>query len=188
MRRHPAAVIGICAFVAAASPRPARAEPIPLNGQWITLDQVGVAPFFFSGGPWTWISPNPVRFDVTDLFVVTDAYRVFDHDALIATVSGRADWTAIGGACTEPHRPECHWTADPDAAWADPLFNKASLLFGGGSHAISVEDIHIPPASRDGRPFVDGTVAFRASEVAATPEPSALLPRSHFRRKARKPP
>src|SRR4051812_28896259 len=109
--RHVAAVVGIWALVTAASPRSARADPVPLNGQWITLDQAGATPFFFNRGPWTWTSPNSVRFDITDLFVVTDAYRVFDHGALIATVSGRPDWTAIKGACTEPLSPACHWTS-----------------------------------------------------------------------------
>jgi hypothetical protein len=172
--RHVAATVGIFTFLMTVSPGSVQAEPIPLDGRWTILDQFAAAPFFFSGGPWTWTSPNPVRFDITDVFVVSDAYRVFDHGALKAIVSGQPDWTAIGGACGAPHSRECHWTGDPDVAWADTLFNKASLLFGSGSHAITLEDIHVPPVARGANPFVDGTVAFRASE-SPVPEPTSLL-------------
>jgi hypothetical protein len=171
--RHVAAIVGIFTFLTAASPRPARAEPIPLDGRWITLNEFGTAPFFFRG-PWTWTSSDPVRFDITDVFVVTDAYRVFDDSVLKATISGQPDWTSIGGACTDPFSPQCHWTSDPNVAWADALFNKASLFFGAGSHAIAVEDIHIPSTSGGG-PFADGTVTFRAMVVPAVPEPTSLF-------------
>jgi PEP-CTERM motif len=158
------------AFLTTATARPAQADPVSLDGRWITLDEFGRAPFFFSGGPWTWTSSDAVRFDITDFYVVGDAYRLYDSGALAATVSGHADWTSIGGACDQPISRECHWTSDPNAAWADAFFNKASLFLGAGSHAITIEDIHIPAG------FGDGTVAFRATVVPGpVPEPASLL-------------
>jgi hypothetical protein len=145
------------------------ATPMPLDGTWIVLDEFMDVGDFFSGGPWDWDSPQNVVFDITDLFVVTDVFEVYDFGALVLTTPSLADWDDIGSP--GPFDPP--WTGDPDVAWMTPEFSKGSILFGPGAHSITIRDISIPPVSAGGEdPFPDGTVAFRAHTV---PEPMALL-------------
>jgi len=43
------------------------------------------------------------------------------------------------------------------------------IYFASGSHSIDIEDIHIPPVSVGGQPFIDGTVAFKAERLREWP-------------------
>lgn len=143
----------------------ANATPMPLDGSWIVLDEYMSTGDFFSGGPWDWVSSHSVEFTITDYFVVTDKFEVYDNGVLAFTTPALADWDAlgIGGPLVSPP-----WTSDPDVALASGFFSSAVYVFGAGAHSITIRDIDIPTTAH-GEPFSDGTVAFRA-----VPEPSIL--------------
>ena len=148
-------------------------SPMPLDGTWIVLDE------FMSTGDWfggatattfTWNSPIfPVRFTITDYYVVTDVFEVYDFGVLVATTPALPDWYVLGlpGAFTSPP-----WTADPDTALADGRFSSAVIDFAAGAHSITIRDIHIPLQGPNDAPFDDGTVAFKAVMI---PAPGAIL-------------
>ena len=157
-------VIGL-ALAVLALPSLARAVPIPLDGTWITLDEFMDEGDFFTGS-WEWDSPVAVTFDITDYAVVTDVFEVYDNGVLSLTTPALLNWDALGVGPTD----DPPYTVDPDVAWARLEFSKGSILFGPGSHSITIRDIGIPPL--DDFDYPDGTVAFRASAV---PEPTGLL-------------
>jgi len=159
----------------------AEASSLPLDGTWIVLDEFMSAGDFFTGSnnltgapdfpaPWTFNSSLPVLFDITDLFVVTDQYNVYDSGNLVLTTPHDPPFDDPStGAGTPP------WTNDPDVAWASPVFSKGNILFAPGPHSITIQDIHIPPGCNPSdltAPCFDGTVAFRANIV---PEPTSLI-------------
>jgi len=118
---------------------------------------------------WTFTCPaGGCKFLITDLFVVTDQFEVYDFGGLIATTPAMPDWFGIGapGPFTSPP-----FTDNPDVALASGNFSAATLILGAGAHSISIRDIHIPLMGAGGDPFPDGTVAFR---VASVPEPATL--------------
>ena len=133
------------------------AGAMPLNGTWVILDEIMTAPAFFSG-PWTWDSVFTVKFTITDLFVVTDRFKVYDGGSFVIETPNIPDWDVLGLAGPKVSPP---YTGDPDVALADGRFSSAVLYFAAGSHSIEIEDIHIPPTGLNG-PFLDGTVAFKA--------------------------
>ncbi len=133
-----------------------------LDGTWVILDQTMTAPAFFTGGPWQWNAPYPVRFTITDLFVISDQFEVYDNGVLVATTPAMPDWDDLGYASPGVGGPFPPWTADPDVAFASGLFSSAVLYFNPGPHSITIRDIHIPPLTAGGAPFPDGTVAFKA--------------------------
>jgi hypothetical protein len=90
--------------------------------------------------------------------VATDRFKLYDNDVLVATFNGGTDWDVAGYASSFTSPP---YTTDPDTAWATPEFAKGTYDFGAGSHAFSIQDIHIPNQD-DGTVFPDGTVAFQA--------------------------
>jgi hypothetical protein len=169
-------------------PRAAGATPLVLDNSWRVLNDFSPlndsSPGWFTGTgtlsltesgatSYTWNSPASVKFDITDVLVVGDAFRVFDNGVFVATFSSRADLLSIP-ACKNPFSGACHWAGNPDLAWLDPLFNQGSLIFAPGAHGITIEAMAFP----DG--FTDGTVAFRAAlvpELAGTPvpEPTSLV-------------
>ena len=132
--------------------------PMPLDGTWVILDEIMTAPAFFTG-PWTWTSDYAVKFTISDLYVVTDQFNVYDNNVLVTTTPAKPDWDVLGLADPFTSPP---WTGDPNVALADGRFCSAVLYFAPGSHSITIEDIHIPPVSVGGAPFPDGTVAFKA--------------------------
>jgi PEP-CTERM motif len=144
-----------------------QANPIKLDGTWTVLDEFMSEGDFFSGGPWDWNSPQPVRFDATDIFVVSDRFEIYDAASLVFTSPDVPDWPAY----TNNSHFDPPWTDDPDVAWARAAFSKGSILFNPGAHSITIRSIHIPPMTVDGGPFPDSTVAFRATAV---PEPATL--------------
>ncbi len=131
---------------------------MPLDGSWTILDEVMDEGDFFSG-PYTWTSAFTVKFTITDLYVVSDQFEVWDNAALVTTTPAATDWDDIpvATAFTEPP-----FTTDADVALASGSFSSAVIDFGPGSHSITIKDIHIPPTTAGGDPFIDGTVAFKA--------------------------
>ena len=163
------------------STTPARATPIALDGSWtVLIDDMSEGDFFtgtgtgsttFAGATsFNWVSALPVLFRITDLFVVSDTFRVYDNGVALFDVANGSDWRAIPG-CSDDHDPSCHWTNVPGDAWLDPLFSKASHLFAPGSHSIVVQSLTIP-VHFTGVIHRNATAAIAAAEV---PEPASLL-------------
>ena len=141
---------------------------MPLDGTWIILDEIMPTGAYFTGS-WSWTSPNPVEFTITDWAVVTDVFEVYDGGSLVLTTPSLSDWDVLGlpGPMTSPP-----WTLNPDTALADGRFSSAVYVFAPGSHTITIRDIHIPSTTPGGNPFIDGTVAFSAVVI---PAPGAIL-------------
>jgi len=131
---------------------------MPLDGTWIILDEIMTTPALFSG-PWAWNSVFTVKFTITDLYVVTDRFKVYDWSILVIETPNLPDWDVLGFAGPMVSPP---WESDPATALADGRFSSAVICFASGSHSIDIEDIHIPPVSVGGPQFSDGTVAFKA--------------------------
>jgi hypothetical protein len=147
---------------------------LTLDGTWTVLDESMDEGDFFRGadssGLWDFNSSNAVLFTITDLFVVSDQFEVYDNGILIFTTPGVLDWPALGAVSPFDAPP---FTPDPDVAFASGVFSSFEFLFAPGAHSISIRDIHIPPLTADAvsDPFPDGTVAFKATAV---PEPGTL--------------
>jgi len=136
-----------------------------LEGIWVIIDEGGMtAPQFFTGF-WAWNSDLPVVFTITDLYVVTDRFKVYDGGSFVIETPNIPDWDVLGlaGPFTSPP-----WTGNADTALADGRFSSAVIDFASGSHSITIEDIHIPPTA-GGPPFPDGTVAFKAERLREWP-------------------
>lgn len=132
------------------------AGAMPLDGTWIIIDEFMDEGDFFTGS-WTWDEPYLVRFTITDLFVVTDQFEVYDNGVKILTTPSLPDYAEIpiaGGAYYDPP-----YTTDPDVALTRSEFSKRVLYLGPGSHVITIKDIDIPTG------FPDGTVAFKAEPL-----------------------
>jgi len=143
-------------------------DPVmPLTDTWVKLDQFMPVGGFFTG-PWTWTSGEEVQFSITDWLVASDQFKMFDFGKLVLTTPKMPDWDALGAAGPFVSPP---WTDNPDVAFNSGFFSTGEILFAPGSHAITIQDIHIPPVTKGGGPFTDGTVAFKASPV---PEPGTL--------------
>jgi len=141
------------------------ASVLSLDGTWVILDEVMDEGDLFSG-PWTWDSDLPVKFTITDLYVVTDRFKVYNGGSFVIETPNIPDWDVLGFAGPMVSPP---YTVNPDAALADGRFSSALINFASGSHSIDIEDIHIPPVSVGGGPFIDGTVAFKAERLREWP-------------------
>jgi hypothetical protein len=144
------------------TPPESHASPMPLDGTWIVLDEGMPVGGFFTGsgdGFWDWNSSLPVVFAITDLYVVTDAFNVYDSGNLVLSTPLLPDWSALGLSDPFLSPP---WTGNPDEALANPLFSKGVITFGAGYHKITIQDTQIPTG------FSDGTVAFKAIPEPAT--------------------
>jgi hypothetical protein len=150
--------------------QPVLADTLSLNDTWVVLDQDMSNGGFFSGS-WSWSSSDAVSFRITDLFVASDQFKVYDFGVLVATTPGTPSWSSLPGV-TDPFQSP-PFTDDPDTAYASGYFSSADLTFVPGSHSITIQDISIPFDATGAR-FPDGTVAFKAA-TAAVPEPSTLL-------------
>ena len=186
--RKPSACLGAMALIWLFVPASVHATPIalPLDGSWVILDDAMLAGQFFTGGglsqstgaatladatTWTFTSTSPVRFDITDYFVASDRYKIFDDGGFFAALSGGTLWPSIPGCNGQPLDVSCHWVATPDEGFVAPVFAHESFLLGPGSHSIAIRSVEIP-IDGSGAPYYDGTVAFRASAV---PEPASML-------------
>jgi len=141
------------------------ASVLSLDGTWVILDEVMDEGDLFSG-PWTWDSDLPIEYTITDLYVVTDRFKVYDGGSFVIETPNIPDWDVLGfgGPMVSPP-----YTVNPDTALADGRFSSALINFASGSHSIDIEDIHIPPVSVGGGPFSDGTVAFKAERLREWP-------------------
>jgi hypothetical protein len=170
MKKQLILLLALMVLVGTAVPSSADNFPLVPN-TWVVLQEFnGATPWFFTGGGagtgyWTYNGPGTLK--VTDLFVATDRFNVYDNNVLVATFAGGTDWDAAGYADAFTSPP---YTTDPDIAWGTAEFAKGTHNFGVGSHAFSFEDIHIPPVTAGGSPFNDGTIAFQV-----VPLPSALV-------------
>jgi len=168
--------IGFLTFVALAVAPRANAVPLPLNGSWTVLIQ-DMKPGDFFTGDFDFTSSLPVLFKITDLYVVSDQFELYDDGALVLTTPSKPDWPALGfsGAFQAPP-----WTDDPDVALASGFFSNSTFLFAPGNHSLTIRDIHIPPGCIEGTDVTcrDGTVAFSAITESgggqAVPEPTTL--------------
>ncbi len=142
-------------------------KPMPLDGTWIVLDEFMSEGSFFSGS-WSWTSADSVTFSITDLYVVSDRFEVYDNNVLIATTPSVPDWNNIGKS--DPFDAPSFAT-DPKVAIAGGYFSSMKIKLGPGTHEITIRDIHIPPLFSGGPPFGDGTVAFSA-EIQETVIPT----------------
>ena len=137
-----------------------------LDGSWIIIDEGGMtAPQFFTGF-WEWNSDLPVVFTITDLYVVTDIFKVYDGGSFVIETPYLPDWDVLG--IPDPY-DDPPWAGDPDTALAYGVCSSAVIYFASGSHSITIENIHIPPVSVGGPPFIDGTVAFKAERLRDWP-------------------
>ena len=134
-----------------------------LDGTWVILDKTMKVGDFFPGEPWTWDSPSlSVNFTITDLYVVSDQFEVYNHGDLVVTTPSKTDWDALGHASAWTSPP---WTDDPDTALVSDFFSSAVITFPPGAYSITIKDIHIPPKTAGGEPCSDGTVAFKAEQI-----------------------
>jgi hypothetical protein len=150
----------------------AQASPLALGPAWTVLDQNMPVGGFFTApdATITWTvncTAASCNFQITDLFVVTDQFEIYDFGVLIATTPAMPDWFDIGASDPMQSPP---WTDNPDVAWASGDFSALSIVLSSGLHELSIRDIHIPPMAVGGPSFPDGTVAFRA----VVPEPATV--------------
>jgi len=143
---------------------------MPLDGTWVILDEYMSEGDSFTG-QWDWTSSSAVKFTITDLYVVSDQFEVYDAGSLVLTTSDVPDWSDLGASGPYTAPP---FEGDPDAALASGYFSSGVITFAAGSHSITIRDIHIPPTD-SGAAFPDGTVAFKAMECPAVPVPGAVL-------------
>lgn len=159
----------MCAFLSLLLASGAWATPMSLDGSWVTLDEFMSVGGFFANA-YTWDSSFDVRFTITDLYVASDQFEVYDNAALVLTTPVMPDWDDLGKSDPFVSPP---FTSDPDVALASGFFSSGAIQFGPGAHSITIRDIHIPPAAVGEGPFGDGTVAFKA--VVMVPAPGAIL-------------
>ena len=160
----------VLACGAAAAPV-THASPLAIGSAWTVLDQTMPVGGFFTAPDatttWTLNCTVACNFQITDLFVVTDQFEIYDFGVLIATTPAMPDWFDIGASDPFASPP---WTNNPDVAWASGDFSALNIALSAGLHDLSIRDIHIPQMTVGGAPFPDGTVAFRA----VVPEPATI--------------
>ncbi len=159
-----AAAVALAPFFMAQS---ASAVPISTDGTWFQADEFH-APGSFFATTWDFTCSDSCTLDVSDWAVISDLFEVFDNALSIGLTSIVPSWDVLG--CTGAFDPAC-FTTDPDAAWADARYSKASFLLSAGFHSISILTNFIPPTSVGGGQFADSTVQLRVNEV---PLPAAF--------------
>ena len=131
--------------------------PMPLDGTWVIIDEyMNVGDFFTA--EYTWNSPYNVEFTITDLYVVSDQFEVYDNAALVLTTPVVLDWNQIPVADPLTSPP---YTTDPDIALASGAYSSGVLLFAPGAHAITIRDIHIPLTAIGAGRFLTGPLHSR---------------------------
>lgn len=165
-------VLVAVAFGAGMAVGGAQASPIAVGGPWTVVDEVMQTGSFFHAPDgsveWTFnCEAQHCKLIVTDLFVVSDKFEIYEGGTLVGATSDVPDWNLLPGVGDPFQAPP--WTNDPDVAVASGYFSAGIFYFGTGVHTISIRDIHIPPML-GGDPFPDGTVAFRV----VVPEPGTL--------------
>ncbi len=147
--------------------QPASALTVSTDGTWYQADEF-MPPGSFFTTTWDFTCSDSCTLDVSDWAVISDLFEVFDSALSIGLTSIVPSWDTLG--CTGPFDPLC-FTIDPDTAWADARYSKASFLLSAGFHSISILTNFIPPTSAGGGQFPDSTVQLRVNEV---PLPAAF--------------
>src|SRR5215831_11609703 len=76
--------------------QPVLADTLSLNDSWVVLDQDMSSGGFFTGS-WSWSSSDAVSFRITDLFVASDQFKIYDFGVLVATTPGTPSWSSLSG-------------------------------------------------------------------------------------------
>ncbi len=203
--RKVASVLSLVLLMSLAVVARASAISLTLDNSWVVVDDemitnnyyfakagtptlnpdfTGVGATTLAGATrWEWNSLFPVLFRITDLYVTSDAFEVYDGNNLVSTINNGTQWQTLPGCNTDPFSASCGFTASPDLAWANPNFAKGTLLFAPGLHSIAIRSIGIPleqvaggfPDPQTGTFMPDSTVAFSATEVAPVPEPASMV-------------
>ena len=173
MKKQIAWLFSVVALVLALGSAKVEANSIPLDGTWTILDEFMSPGDSFLGvdgtGLFKFSSTDHVRFTITDLFVVSDQFSVYDNGVLVFTTPAMPDWPALGFSDPFDSPP---FTKLPDVALNSGFFSSMVWIFAPGDHSLEIKDIHIPPFDAEGKvTFPDGTVAFKADVV---PEPGVL--------------
>jgi hypothetical protein len=100
--------------------------------------------------PWTFTSPTPVDFTITDAFLAGDSYEVLDFGALVGSTP---PVPANGHSCG----------LDPNVCVVDPEMSHASFVLPAGGHSITVS---VNPVQILGEGFF---------QFEPVPEPSAVF-------------
>jgi hypothetical protein len=115
----------------------------------------------------TWSYTGSAVLSVTDIYVVGDAFDVFDNGVSIMVLNPvDGSFQNIPGCDGNAFDASCHYTTDPNVALADPYFAHGSVLLGGGLNEITIEATELPTG------FTDSTVALK---VDAVPEPASVV-------------
>jgi hypothetical protein len=119
-------------------------QPADPNGNFC-IESSGTPTSPADAPPWTFA--GSAKFTVTDVFLNTDIYNVFDFGVLLGATS-----TPVGDAdCGD----------DPVPCLADPLMSHSVFTLGAGLHSITITQI-----------AGDGAVGYFLLEV---PEPASVL-------------
>jgi hypothetical protein len=155
----------LCAGFIAASSAQAAISPMPLDGSWMQLDQNGMFDGDFFTDTYVWNSADPILFTVTDIFVISDRFEVYDYGTLVLTTPAVPSWSDLG--MPDPYNIPNYtlpYAEDPAVAYASGNYSAGQWLFAPGQHQITIRDIDIP-LDVTGFDFPDGTVAFKANAV-----------------------
>lgn len=139
------------------TPSTGQEVPLPLDGTWVVKDQFfACCPGYF---PDTFIftSADPVLLRVTDLFVIGDAYNVYDNGTFLFSATGSGDWSELG--FSDPFQPP--YADDPEWVWSQRAidFSKGYRLLPPGTHRIRIQAVDRPTG------FEDSTVAISVRPV-----------------------
>ncbi len=137
------------------------AATLPVDGSWRQTSEFFAPGSFFSDA-WDFTCASACTLDVSDWAVISYLFEVFNNAVSIGLDVSRS--RAGTPSAVPPLATGCH-VSDPDVAWADARFSKASFALGAGDHSITIRNLFIPPQSDGGEPFPDSTVQLRVSPV-----------------------
>lgn len=104
------------------------------------------------------VGAYPVTLRLTDIYVTGDRWTVY--------VTGAENHTFSTPVVADGAAGDANYTADPDTAWANPAFSKASIVLStAGSYTVDLHQDHYPTF------YADGEVVAR---IDAVPEPGTL--------------
>ncbi len=130
------------------------AAPI-LDAGW-AADQIDAAATDSVFSPYVYDLSGDAVFSITDAFIPGDTYFVYDSGSLILTTSFFAG---------TPFAIPSDSTAD--AAWADDLFSKGSVLLGAGAHSLTIQG--------DGKGGLPAGFYARLDTATSVPEPGTIV-------------
>jgi hypothetical protein len=116
-------VPALTAVVSAQALQSSGAPPAPIQTKWTIVSESLAEGSFFST---TWSSdlPYDTLFQITDLYVASDRFEVYDNGVLVLTTPAVPDWDGLGAADPYVAPPFAY---DPDAAFGSGVFSAGSL-------------------------------------------------------------